>query len=76
MAGIVALGRSLELETIAEGIETDEQLCELRALGCRYGQGYLFARPMDSAILGRMTSAPCVLPIGRSADEGTGVRVA
>jgi diguanylate cyclase (GGDEF)-like protein len=42
---IVALGRTLGLNIIAEGIEEDGQLERLRALGCQYGQGYLFARP-------------------------------
>jgi diguanylate cyclase (GGDEF)-like protein/PAS domain S-box-containing protein len=43
---IVQLARSLELEVIAEGIETATQWDELRALGCRSGQGYLFSRPL------------------------------
>ena len=45
---ILALGRSLGLTVVAEGIETDEQLRMLRRLGCELGQGYLFGRP-DSA---------------------------
>jgi diguanylate cyclase (GGDEF)-like protein len=45
---IVALGRTLGLNIIAEGIEEDGQLERLRALGCQYGQGYLFARPEDA----------------------------
>jgi diguanylate cyclase (GGDEF)-like protein/PAS domain S-box-containing protein len=43
---IVRLGESLRLETVAEGIETDQQRDLLRDLGCTYGQGFLFARPM------------------------------
>jgi predicted signal transduction protein with EAL and GGDEF domain len=43
---IVALGRSLGLGTVAEGVETAEQARALRALGCHYGQGYLFSRPV------------------------------
>ncbi len=42
---ILALGRSLGLTVVAEGIETDEQLRMLRRLGCELGQGYLFGRP-------------------------------
>lgn len=45
---IVALGRTLGLATIAEGIEEEGQLDRLRALGCEFGQGYLFARPADA----------------------------
>jgi diguanylate cyclase (GGDEF)-like protein/PAS domain S-box-containing protein len=45
---IVAIGRSLGLETVAEGIESDEQAKLLEATGCRFGQGYLYARPMTA----------------------------
>lgn len=44
---IVKLGDTLGLAVIAEGIETDDQLNALRDLGCKYGQGYLFARPLS-----------------------------
>ena len=43
---IVQLGQSLNLETVAEGIEKARQVDSLRALGCRYGQGFFFARPV------------------------------
>ncbi|MCW8886195.1 MAG: bifunctional diguanylate cyclase/phosphodiesterase, partial [Motiliproteus sp.] len=43
---IVALGSSLEIKTIAEGIETEIQRQRLQAMGCRYGQGNLFSRPL------------------------------
>lgn len=43
---IIDLGKTLEMEVIAEGIETQEQLEKLRMLGCDSGQGYYFARPM------------------------------
>lgn len=42
---IVALGQSLDMEVIAEGIETEEQLSKLEALGCSQFQGYYFSRP-------------------------------
>ena len=42
---IITMGESLELEVIAEGVETNEQRDALRALGCRHYQGYLFGRP-------------------------------
>jgi diguanylate cyclase (GGDEF)-like protein/PAS domain S-box-containing protein len=44
--GILTLAQTLGLETVAEGIETAEQLAALRELGCQLGQGYLFARPL------------------------------
>ncbi len=46
---IIALGSSLQLRTIAEGIEVDAQRAILRELGCEYGQGYLYARPLAAA---------------------------
>lgn len=42
---IIALANSLGLETISEGIETPHQQQQLDAMGCDFGQGYLFARP-------------------------------
>jgi diguanylate cyclase (GGDEF)-like protein/PAS domain S-box-containing protein len=45
---VVALGDTLELQVVAEGIELSEQWATLRDLGCDLGQGFLFARPMDA----------------------------
>jgi EAL domain-containing protein (putative c-di-GMP-specific phosphodiesterase class I) len=45
---IVAMGRSLGIETIAEGIETREQAARMERLGCTFGQGYVYAHPMPS----------------------------
>ncbi len=45
---VVALGDSLSLRCVAEGIESDDQREHLLALGCAYGQGYLFARPLPA----------------------------
>ncbi|MBL8266797.1 EAL domain-containing protein [Steroidobacter sp.] len=46
VTGIIAMARQLSLATVAEGIETEAQAQRLRALGCFYGQGYYFSRPM------------------------------
>jgi diguanylate cyclase (GGDEF)-like protein/PAS domain S-box-containing protein len=43
---IIALARSLDLEVIAEGIETEHQLARLRTLRCDLGQGYLLSKPI------------------------------
>ena len=43
---ILRIGQSLQMETIAEGIETEEQATLVTDLGCELGQGYLFARPL------------------------------
>src|ERR671919_597522 len=44
---VIGLGEALGLRTVAEGIETAEQLHRLRGLRCEQGQGFLFARPLD-----------------------------
>jgi diguanylate cyclase (GGDEF)-like protein/PAS domain S-box-containing protein len=44
---VVQLGRALRLQTVAEGIETNEQWSTLQDLGCDLGQGFLFARPAE-----------------------------
>ena len=45
---IMQLAQSLRLEVIAEGVESEEQLCSLRKLGCDHIQGFLFSKPLDS----------------------------
>jgi EAL domain-containing protein (putative c-di-GMP-specific phosphodiesterase class I) len=45
---ISTLARNLGMEVIAEGIETEEQFQQLKMLGCEYGQGFLFSRPVGS----------------------------
>jgi len=45
---VVTLARRLGLRSVAEGIETAEQLEILRQFGCELGQGYLFAKPMSA----------------------------
>ena len=46
---ITSLGKGLYMAVIAEGVETERQLEKLRALGCQYGQGFLFGRPLPAA---------------------------
>jgi diguanylate cyclase len=45
-SAILALGVTLQLITLAEGVELSSQVTELRRLGCMLAQGYHFARPM------------------------------
>lgn len=45
---IIAMAHNMDMEVIAEGIETEGQMNFLRSLGCEYGQGYLFAKPLPS----------------------------
>lgn len=46
---IIQLSGNLDMTAIAEGIEEEEQIAILRAMGCKYGQGYYFYKPMDIA---------------------------
>lgn len=43
---IIAMAKNMELHAVAEGVETLEQMRALQELGCEYGQGYYFARPL------------------------------
>ena len=45
VGAIIAMARHLHIDVVAEGIEGWQQLEKLRQLGCRYAQGYLFAKP-------------------------------
>ncbi len=55
---IIELARVLGMDVVAEGIETREQYSLLRQLGCRYGQGYLFAKPMTPEAVTRLLRLP------------------
>lgn len=47
-ASVIELARKLELEVVAEGVETAAQRDIIRSLGCRFGQGFLLGRPLDA----------------------------
>jgi diguanylate cyclase (GGDEF)-like protein/PAS domain S-box-containing protein len=47
VASVIDLGRTLEMDVLAEGVETAGQLAALRAMGIRYVQGYLLGRPVE-----------------------------
>jgi EAL domain-containing protein (putative c-di-GMP-specific phosphodiesterase class I) len=49
-AAVVQLARALDLQVVAEGIETHEQASRLRILGAQLGQGYLHGRPADASV--------------------------
>lgn len=55
---ILGLAHSLELDVVAEGIETKEQLALLRRLKCDFGQGYFFSRPLDKDAATRLLTNP------------------
>ena len=46
---VIGLGKTFELDVVAEGIEFPEQWSTLHGLGCELGQGFYFAKPMDSS---------------------------
>jgi EAL domain-containing protein (putative c-di-GMP-specific phosphodiesterase class I) len=56
VAAIVLLARTLRLQVVAEGVETEEQLGLLRSLGCGRAQGYLFGRPLPAEEVRRRLS--------------------
>lgn len=51
ITGLLDLASGLDMDVVAEGIETEEQLRTLRRLGCRQGQGYWHGRPMAEDVL-------------------------
>lgn len=55
---IVELARVMGMDVVAEGIETHKQYALLRQLGCRYGQGYLFSRPVPAETISAMLRLP------------------
>jgi diguanylate cyclase (GGDEF)-like protein/PAS domain S-box-containing protein len=60
---ILRMALALDLEVVAEGLESAEHLDVLRRLGCRFGQGYLFSRPVD------VSAASALLEAGRVAAD-------
>ncbi len=54
---IVTLAHNLGMDTIAEGIETVNQLAQLKALKCEYGQGFYLSKPLDKEILGNLIAS-------------------
>jgi len=63
VAAILALARALDIQVIAEGIETEAQREALMAMGCELGQGYLLGRP-----------APIEHWVAAQVDESSGAR--
>jgi len=55
---IIALAHGLGMDVTAEGVETSEQLARLKALGCEFGQGYLFSHPVDQEAAELLFSQP------------------
>ncbi|MEQ1760595.1 MAG: EAL domain-containing protein [Vicinamibacterales bacterium] len=54
---ILALARTLNTSVVAEGIESDQQVRELRRLGCTHAQGYYFSRPLATEAVEKLLTA-------------------
>ncbi|MBS1809803.1 MAG: EAL domain-containing protein [Acidobacteria bacterium] len=51
---VIALAKSLQMDTVAEGVETNAHWRQLQAFGCSYGQGYFFSVPVDARQAGEL----------------------
>jgi diguanylate cyclase (GGDEF)-like protein/PAS domain S-box-containing protein len=67
---IVRLGQSLQLVTVAEGVEDSAQFLALRRMGCDVGQGYYFGRPMESEEISRLLHDDLPAPARKPATTG------
>jgi EAL domain-containing protein (putative c-di-GMP-specific phosphodiesterase class I) len=59
---ILELARGLGMDVVAEGIETEEQSNQLQQMGCRYGQGFLYSKPLPAAQIAMLLAKPDALP--------------
>jgi len=55
---IISLAKGLGLDVVAEGVETADQLVQLKDLGCQFGQGYFFSRPLTDLAAGALLMDP------------------
>jgi diguanylate cyclase (GGDEF)-like protein/PAS domain S-box-containing protein len=59
---VVMLAQNLGMDVVAEGVETSEQLSLLQRLGCEFGQGYFFSKPVDSSVAEKIIADTYSLP--------------
>jgi EAL domain-containing protein (putative c-di-GMP-specific phosphodiesterase class I) len=68
---ILPMASNLRLDVVAEGIETGEQLAMLKALRCKYGQGFFFSKPLPaSEVVSLLSKQPNWKPKNFSAASG------
>ena len=58
LKAITTLAHTLDMDIVAEGIETELQLKQLRSFGCQFGQGYFFSKPVDASTMEQLFQAP------------------
>jgi EAL domain-containing protein (putative c-di-GMP-specific phosphodiesterase class I) len=58
---IMTMAHNLGMSVVAEGIETAEQLTQLRVLRCEYGQGYFFSKPLNTEAAGALIDKEAAL---------------
>ena len=51
---VVALARTMQMKVTVEGVESEDQLMQLQALGCDYVQGYYFSEPLEAPAAGKL----------------------
>ena len=73
-SAIVAMSESLKIVTVAEGIESADQAERMRKLGCTYGQGFFFSRPLPAGDVERATSRPETKVVALRGRRARGVR--
>jgi EAL domain-containing protein (putative c-di-GMP-specific phosphodiesterase class I) len=64
---VISLGHSLDIEIVAEGIETAEQERHLLARGCTYGQGYFYGKAVPALRVPRLVAEGARQPMSRAA---------
>lgn len=64
---VLNLGQSLRIGVVAEGIETEAQAARLMALGCRFGQGFLFSQAVSATQAVALLATPAAVPLRRRA---------
>ncbi len=69
---IAGLARTLDLDVVAEGIETGPQMQQARAAGCRFGQGFYFAPPLTAASVAELLAGTRTLDQIVDADDAVG----
>jgi EAL domain-containing protein (putative c-di-GMP-specific phosphodiesterase class I) len=58
VTAVIGMARALDIDVIAEGVETEQQVASLRELGCGKAQGFLFGRPREASATAQLLSPP------------------